>query len=188
MDAVIDGAFIGADIYDISQNGLNWENGLALTADVVGAAIPIATGLGLGVRDAFKAARAADKAADVAKVVNAVDNVVDTANAIENAIDVANAGDNLADALKAADNIPCSFSAETSVSTNEGEVSIAAIEIGDYVLAWNEADGTLGYYPVTAVLAHDDLALTEVIIDGEWLETTLEHPFYTKDDGCLPGN
>ncbi|PKO12525.1 MAG: hypothetical protein CVU39_23870 [Chloroflexi bacterium HGW-Chloroflexi-10] len=39
---------------------------------------------------------------------------------------------------------------------------------------------------MTAVLVHEDLVLTEVIIDGEWLETTPEHPFYTQDEGWLP--
>ena len=114
------------------------------------------------------------------------DTIIDTANVIDNTIDAGNAADNLANAVNAIDDIPCSFSADTSVATQDGENSISAIEIGDYVLAWNEADGTLGYYPVTAVLTHEDQALTEVIIDGEWLETPPEHPFYTEESGWLP--
>ncbi len=155
---------------------------------MAGLILPAVTGGGLAVRaliHADDAVKAVNKIDNVLDAANAIENVVDAAKAAENTMGAATAGDNLADAAKALD-APCSFSAETQVVTAEGEMSIAAIEIGDYVLAWNEADGTLGYYPVTAVPVHDDLALTEVIIDGEWLETTPEHPFYTEDDGWLP--
>ncbi len=89
IDAVVDGIFIGADIYDIKQNGWNWENGLALAADVVGAAIPIATGLGLGVHAAFKAARAADKAVDAVKLINKVDGAAETVGKLQDLTQVA---------------------------------------------------------------------------------------------------
>ncbi|MBI4760291.1 MAG: AHH domain-containing protein [Chloroflexi bacterium] len=179
IESVVDIAFIAYDIYDISQNGLNWENGLSLAADVAGLALPFVTGGGLLVR-------AATHADDVAKAINTADNIIDTANAIDNAIDAGNAADNLADGIKLANDVPCSFSAETDVATPDGAKDIAAIEIGDYVLAWNEADGTLGYYEVTAVMSHADEVLVELILDGEWIETTPEHPFYVKGKGWTP--
>jgi RHS repeat-associated protein len=182
LESALDIAFIAYDIYDISTNGLNWENGLSLAADVAGLALPVVTGGGLAVR----ALMHADDAVDAVKVVNAIDNAVDTANAIDNVVDAGNAADNLTDVIKTADDIPCSFSAETDVSTLEGAKDIAAIEIGDHVLAWNEVDGTLGYYEVTAVMAHADETLTELIIDGEWIETTPEHPFYVEGKGWTP--
>jgi RHS repeat-associated protein len=49
-DIIADIAFIGFDAADIKENGLNWTNGVALGADIIGAAIPGATGLGLGTR------------------------------------------------------------------------------------------------------------------------------------------
>lgn len=58
FDTLLDLAFIGGDIADIASNGLSWESGLALGADVVGAAIPFATGGGLAVRGAAHAEEA----------------------------------------------------------------------------------------------------------------------------------
>jgi hypothetical protein len=179
IESAVDIAFIAYDIYDISQNGLNWENGLALAADVAGLALPVVTGGGAAVR-------ALMHADDVVKAVNTADNVIDTAKAIDNAVDAGNAADNLLDGFKTAGDIPCSFSAETDVATLDGAKDIAAIELGDYVLAWNEADGTVGYYEVTAVMSHADEVLVELILDGEWIETTPENPFYVKGKGWMP--
>lgn len=50
LDVLADIAFIGYDIYDIAKNGASVTSVLALGADVVGAAVPFATGLGAGVR------------------------------------------------------------------------------------------------------------------------------------------
>jgi RHS repeat-associated protein len=55
IDTAIDVVFIGYDIYDIYQNGLNRENGLALAADVVGAILPGVTGGGVILRAAMRA-------------------------------------------------------------------------------------------------------------------------------------
>ncbi len=72
----------------------------------------------------------------------------------------------------------CSFSEETLVATDEGYVAISDVEIGDYVLAYDEATGEIGYYPVTAVWAHEDPVIVYLTIDGE---TTPEHPFYATN-------
>jgi len=50
IDIIADIAFIVADVADIASNGLNATNGVSLGANIVGAAIPGATGLGLGTR------------------------------------------------------------------------------------------------------------------------------------------
>ncbi len=181
LETLLDIAFIAYDIYDISQNGLNWSNGLSLAMDVAGAALPFVTGGGMLVR----AATHADDVTDALKVVNAADDVLDAAHAMDNALEAGNAADNLADLLKTAEDI-CSFNADTDVTTLEGKKDIGAIEVGDYVLAWDEADGTLGYYEVTATFSHEDQVLTELIIDGEWIETTPEHPFYVEGKGWTP--
>jgi RHS repeat-associated protein len=174
IESVLDVASIAYDAYDIATNGLNWENGLSLAADVASLALPVVTGGGVAVR----ALMHADDVMDAAKVINTVDNVVDTVNA----------SDNLTDALKIVDDVPCSFNEGTIVSTLSGEQTIADVDIGEYVLGWNEANNTIGYYPVTAVLVHADPVLTELIIDGEWIETTPEHPFYTEEYGWLPAD
>jgi RHS repeat-associated protein len=72
IDTLADIAFIGLDVADIAKNGLNLERGIALGADVVGAAIPFATGGGLAVRAGFKGAEVAgsvNKAASKADFV-----------------------------------------------------------------------------------------------------------------------
>jgi hypothetical protein len=72
VESAIDIALIGYDVYDISQNGLNWENGVSLAANVAGLILPVATGLGV-------VTRAAGKVDDVAKAVTKADDVADIA-------------------------------------------------------------------------------------------------------------
>jgi hypothetical protein len=55
-------------------------------------------------------------------------------------------------------------------------------------LAWNEETNETGYYVVTDTFSHGDPVLTELIINGEWIETTPEHPFYTEEEGWLPAD
>jgi hypothetical protein len=74
------------------------------------------------------------------------------------------------------------LSADTPVATADGDIPIADIEIGDEVLAYNEATGQTSSYEVTATHAHEDPLTVNLTIGGELLETTLEHPFYTADE------
>jgi len=57
-------ACIADDIWDIHQNGLTWDNGLALAADVGGLLLPGLTGVGMAVRGG-RAAKAAAEAASL---------------------------------------------------------------------------------------------------------------------------
>ena len=50
IESVIDIISIGYDIYDVSTNGLGWENGLSLVADVASLILPVVTGGGAIVR------------------------------------------------------------------------------------------------------------------------------------------
>ena len=95
VDTVLDIAFIAYDIHDIQTNGLTWGSGLSLAADVAGAIIPVATGLGVGVRAAFKTANAVDNAADIARTINAADNLVDTGKTVDPLVDAGHSVDNL---------------------------------------------------------------------------------------------
>ena len=126
------------------------------------------------------AAAKREQADVVGNTIKAVDKVVDTKKASNRLDKYWEAAQRFAKGGK------CSFSEDTQVTTQEGSESISAIEIGDYVLAWNEADGTFGYYEVTATWSYADKILTDLIIDGEWIETTPEHPFYVEGKGWTP--
>lgn len=79
-----------------------------------------------------------------------------------------------------------SFDAETLVTLADGSrVEIASLSVGDEVLAWDEASGKTGAYPITAVWAHDDAVTGIVVIDGEAIATTPGHPFYTVERGWV---
>ena len=80
----------------------------------------------------------------------------------------------------------CSFSEDTLVETEDGNKAISEVEEGEYVLAYNEETGETGYYEVTDVWAHDDPVIVYLVIDGELVETTPEHPFYTEEGEWIP--
>jgi hypothetical protein len=107
--------------------------------------------------------------------------------AAAHADDIARAGKGLDKALDMA-RAACSFSAETSVATEDGPVAIGDIDVGDRVLAYDEVLGTTGSYTVTAILMHRDPAITYLTIDGEQIETTPEHPFFTEERTWVPAS
>ena len=173
IETAFDILSIGMDIADIAQNGLNLANGAALVLDVASAVIPGVPAFGGLILKASKAANAVDNAMDAAKIVNKADNIADTAKALKNG------------AEELGTCLVNSFKADTDVETSEGPKDISAIQIGDYVLAWDESSGTLGYYEVTNAFHHTDAVVTEVIVGGEWIETTPEHPFYVEGEGWV---
>jgi hypothetical protein len=71
--------------------------------------------------------------------------------------------------------------------TDDGLVPIADIDIGELVLAYDEATGTTGFYTVTATLAHVDPVIVYLTIDGETIATTPEHPFYSAGNWIEAG-
>ncbi|MBK9943325.1 MAG: hypothetical protein IPP13_17100 [Kouleothrix sp.] len=79
----------------------------------------------------------------------------------------------------------CSFSADTLVATDGGEMPIGTLQVGDHVLAYNQAMGITGSYTVTAVLVHPDPVLVQLTLNGEQIETTPEHPFFTQERGWV---
>lgn len=81
VDTIADIGFIAYDTYQLVKEP-SWTNAAALGADVVGAAIPFATGLGTGVRAAAhgaEALRGADKANDAARATEATISSSDAA-------------------------------------------------------------------------------------------------------------
>ena len=77
---------------------------------------------------------------------------------------------------------PCSFSYDTLVMTREGLRPIGELVINDFVLAYDEITGETGWYPITALWVHVDPVIVYLIIEGEVIETTPNHPFYTVED------
>ncbi len=173
IETLFDVAMILVDVADIAKNGLNVSNGAALILDVAAVIIPGVPAVGGLAIKAAKAANAVDNAMDAAKLVNKADNLADTAKALKNG------------AEELGTCLVNSFKADTDVETSEGPKDISAIQIGDYVLAWDETRGTLGYYEVTNAFHHTDAVVTEVILSGEWIETTPEHPFYVEGEGWV---
>jgi hypothetical protein len=172
----------GADIY---QNGLNWENGLSLAADVAGLILPGVTGGGVAVRAAFKLANRADVIGDVAngasKLLGKLDDV---AQGVDNAKTLISG--KLGEAFESVKKVVakgCSFSADTLVSTYDGLKPIAWVQTGEQVLAYNEATAATGYYTVTATWNHLDPVVTLLVMDGELIEATPEHPFFAPGVG-----
>lgn len=53
------------------------------------------------------------------------------------------------------------------------------------MLAYDEATGTTGSFPVTAVLAHDDPVLVHLTIADAAITTTPEHPFFVQGHGWV---
>ena len=96
-----------------------------------------------------------------------------------NALDALRHADDAGDALRRMDNIPCSFAPETLVTTMDGLVPITEVEVGDYVLAFDEDTGKIDYYPVSAAMSKEDPVLILLTVGDETLVTTPIHPFYT---------
>ena len=106
--------------------------------------------------------------------------MVDAGKGLDNA-------DDANDLIKVTDDAPtnpkvpniCSFTADTPVLTINGLVAIGSMTVGTLVWAWDETTQTTGWYTVTATWGHADSVLVDMAIDGAWLTTTPEHPFYT---------
>jgi hypothetical protein len=79
----------------------------------------------------------------------------------------------------------CSFSEDTLVQTSNGPVPIEDVQVGDMVLGFDTATGITAYFAVTATFSHEDPEVVFLTIDGELVETTPGHPFYTES-GWVP--
>ena len=78
-----------------------------------------------------------------------------------------------------------SFRPDTPVATPRGHVPIGALAVGDRVKGYDESRGTTGSYRVTKVHVHRDEETGTVVVDGESIETTPKHPFFTLESGWV---
>ena len=53
------------------------------------------------------------------------------------------------------------------------------------MLAYDEETGRTGSYTVTEVWVHEDGVIEYLEVGGETVETTPEHPFYTRERGWV---
>src|SRR5690606_24246650 len=114
----------------------------------------------------------ADEVYDGYRLLNNVDNISDSSRTISRA-------DNWIDDAACFN----SFSEDTTVVTDEGDVPISQIQIGDFVLAWNEETNEITFERVMDTIHHTDEIAVYLTIDGEEIETTPEHPFYVEGAG-----
>ena len=99
--------------------------------------------------------------------------------------DVAKYGVKGARGLQKALDAACSFTPGTLVATPTGDVPIGKLGVGDEVIARDEATGVTATRTVEAVLIHDDPVTGTVVIDGESVATTPEHPYFSLDRGFV---
>ena len=80
---------------------------------------------------------------------------------------------------------PLSFTATTAVATTGGTTAIAAIKVGDTVLAYDPKTGETGPHTVSEVMAHTDPVIEHLATDTGAIDTTPNHPFFTTDRGWV---
>lgn len=73
------------------------------------------------------------------------------------------------------------FPAGTKVAVRDGSKNIEEISVGDEVWAWDERNGAIALKYVTATMQREVDATVEITLEGETIETTAEHPFYTRE-------
>ena len=73
------------------------------------------------------------------------------------------------------------FPAGTIVQTAGGTKVIEDITVGDEVWSYNEDTGAIALKTVTAIMQHEVDATVEIGLEGETIETTAEHPFFTQE-------
>jgi RHS repeat-associated protein len=79
----------------------------------------------------------------------------------------------------------CSFTPDTPVWAEHGDVPIGDLVPGDRVWAFDETSSTYGLFPVSDVLVDDHASTIRLTIADEHIETTAEHPFYTLGRGWV---
>jgi len=78
-----------------------------------------------------------------------------------------------------------SFTPDTLVATPSGQRAIGSLVVGDTVLAEDPVSGKVEPEPITALHRNDDPLTGIVVIGGETIHTTPEHPFYTTEHGWV---
>lgn len=72
------------------------------------------------------------------------------------------------------------FTAGTKVAVKDGHKNIEEVRVGDLVWAYNEKTGESNLKPVLHTMQKEVDTTIELTLGKEVIETTAEHPFYTK--------
>lgn len=75
------------------------------------------------------------------------------------------------------------FAGETPVNTDQGEIPIKDLVVGNKVLSKNEETGEIAYKPVTDIFSKEVSELYIIDAGGEKIKTTNNHPFWIKNVG-----
>ena len=75
------------------------------------------------------------------------------------------------------------FVAGTSILAATGAVSIETLQPGDFVWAWDEASGNVSLKEVVETFVSETSELVHVLVNGEEIICTNEHPFYSPSKG-----
>ena len=78
---------------------------------------------------------------------------------------------------------PYCFVAGTLVQTEEGEMPIEEIKVGDLVWAWDEETNDVALRPVLETYINETDELVHVFVNGEEIISTPGHPFYSPVKG-----
>lgn len=73
------------------------------------------------------------------------------------------------------------FPAGTPISTKEGHKNIECIDIGDLVWSYNEETKQTALKKVVGLIENEVDATIKIQFENEVIETTADHPFYTKE-------
>jgi len=176
FDTIFDVISIGFSIADVIANPTDPWAWAGLAGDLIDL-VPFVSGVG----ETVKAIGA------VADVVDAVDDAYDAAKAIDRVDDAFDAIDDIHDSTKMLDLDDC-FIAGTLVATEDGNMPIEEIEIGDYVWAWDEETGEVSLKRVVETYINETVELVHVFVSGEEITTTTEHPFYLPVKGWIPAS
>lgn len=75
--------------------------------------------------------------------------------------------------------------AGTAVLTTLGYAGIESVRVGDYVYAKDEETGEQKYMPVLETYTNEVTEICTLNINGESIETTVGHKFYTIENGWM---
>ena len=78
------------------------------------------------------------------------------------------------------------FVAGTLVMTAAGVLAIERIKAGDVVLSAHQETFEVGHRKVLETYVREVDRLVHLVVNGETIITTFDHPFYVKDQGFMP--
>ena len=157
LETVWDLISLGASVVEVAKNPKDPWAWVGLVGDLIDVAVPLVGGVG-----------------EAVKVLSATKKVANTVDAVDDAYDAARVYDKL-EAL-------C-FVEGTLVYTKDGHSPIEDIQVGDYVWAWDEENGTVDLKKVVETYINETTELVHVHVNGEEIITTPSHPFYSPAKG-----